>query len=324
MIADGAGEGLLAEGRLLKGATGALEIDRLSDSGLVRTYSGDSLITDSAAAATAMATGVKTKNGALGVDADGRRLQTLLELAKKAGKSAGLITTASLADATPAAFASHVSSRYKTEEIAAQILAAKPDVLLGGGRIHFPAVSTSATVDFFAHKEMFPALYGDNGPARDMPSLRELTDKALAILSKNPRGFFLLVEEEGTDNFLHEGKAASALKALAGFDAAVKTARGFAGSRDDTLLLVTSDHETGGVAVLGTGDGYSSDPALACPAASSGPFLTPAGRGFCLGLSTRHHSGAPVRIAASGPGCAAVRGLIDNTEIFSIIRRALQ
>ncbi|WP_410584937.1 alkaline phosphatase [Amycolatopsis sp. lyj-108] len=120
----------------LKGKRGKLAMDGLAATGLVRTSSDDpdEIVTDSAAAATALATGHKTRNGAVGVDAHGRPLETILERAKRAGKSTGLVTTAQVTGASPAAFAAHVPSRDSQSDIAKQYIEnSRPDVLLGGG-----------------------------------------------------------------------------------------------------------------------------------------------------------------------------------------------
>lgn len=138
LVGDGLNDAHLQAARLVAaGPQGRLAVDRLPHTASVLTHSASSLVTDSAAAATAMATGVKTVNGAVGVDAGGRPLPTVLERAKSAGKAAGLVTTSFVTDATPAAFAAHVRDRGDTASIAAQMLAAGVDVILGGGENDF-------------------------------------------------------------------------------------------------------------------------------------------------------------------------------------------
>ncbi len=133
------------------GKTGELKMNQLPVSGLVHTSSvdPDETVTDSAAAATAFATGVKSYNGAIGVDADGRPVATVLELAKRAGKATGLVTTSQVTDATPAAFAAHVRDRADQSTIAQQYLErTRPDVILGGGEdFWYPAGDEGAYAD---------------------------------------------------------------------------------------------------------------------------------------------------------------------------------
>ena len=151
-VGDGMGYGARDAGRLsLKGLDGALVMDRLPVAGTARTHSVDpeTFVTDSAAAGTSLATGVKTFNGAIGVDAQGNRVRTLLERAERAGLSTGVVTTAQVTDATPAAFGSHVQDRAQQSEIARQMIEkAGVDVILGGGEdFWYPAGNTGAYPD---------------------------------------------------------------------------------------------------------------------------------------------------------------------------------
>ena len=384
VVGDGAGDALLHLARLTgQGPDGRLAVDALPASARVLTHSADSLVTDSAAAATAMATGHKTVNGAVGVDPQGRPLATVLERAQAAGKATGLVTTSFLADATPAAFAAHVPDRDDTTTIAAQILAAGVDVLLGGGEEDFLPVEEKGchplpgrrsdgrnllaearqrgytvicrpaeleglrvrpgmrVLGLFADKELYPLLYGSQGvpvrtgvpaqPALDglapgwvepaVPTLAAMTRRALDVLARDPDGFFLLVEEEGTDGFGHAGLIEGAIAAAQGLDAAVGVALDFARRHPDTLLLVTGDHETGGLSIPGRGDGYSSDPKLPCPPPAR-PLATPQGQGFCAASAVPNHTGAPVPLLALGPGAQRVDGLLDNTDVARIIAAA--
>ncbi|SDX02845.1 alkaline phosphatase [Marininema mesophilum] len=141
MVGDGMGAGHRQAIRLSKvGLKGELEMDNMPISGLVHTSSADpkETVTDSAAAATAMSTGVKTFNGAIGVDVDKKSITSVMEVAKKLGKATGLVTTSQVTDATPAAFGSHVADRKDQSEIARQLIEnAQPDVILGGGEDYF-------------------------------------------------------------------------------------------------------------------------------------------------------------------------------------------
>ncbi|WP_273545190.1 alkaline phosphatase [Arthrobacter sunyaminii] len=157
MVGDGMGPGQREAIRLaLVGLTGELEMDSMPAAGRVHTNSADpgTFVTDSAAAATAMATGVKTYNGAIGVDIDQRPVTTALEVAEELGKSTGLVTTSNVTDATPAAFGSHVLDRDEQSAIARQFLeSSRPEVILGGGEDYW-------------YPEGHPGRYPDN-PAED-------------------------------------------------------------------------------------------------------------------------------------------------------------
>ena len=119
------------------GPGGKLHIERMPITGLVRTHSANALVTDSAASGTALATGVKTNNGIIGMTRDRQRFQTILEAAKDMQMATGLVATSTITHATPAAFASHIKSRNMEDKIAEQLLANKVNVLLGGGRQNF-------------------------------------------------------------------------------------------------------------------------------------------------------------------------------------------
>ncbi|HEY8395139.1 MAG TPA: alkaline phosphatase [Thermaerobacter sp.] len=375
IVGDGTSHSLLQAARLVAaGPSGRLAVDELPHTASVLTHSANSLVTDSAAAATAMATGVKTVNGAVGVDAAGKAVPTVLERAKAAGKAVGLVTTSYITDATPAAFAAHVTNRDDTTAIAAQMLERGVDVILGGGENDFlpadqngcypqPGKRTDGrdlmaearsqgytticradeldelagrpvkkVLGLFADGDLFPALYQEAGAAAgddggksggDVPSLATMTARAIEVLARNPKGFFLLVEEEGTDELAHARDVAGAVRAARGLDAAVEVALRFARDRRDTLVIVVGDHETGGLAIQGTGNGYSSDPQAPCPAGAEGPFQTPGGQAFCLSQVTAAHTGQPVPIAAYGPGAARVTGVLDNTDVARIMLAAM-
>ena len=135
VIGDGMGLAHLTAG--LVAAGGSLAVESFPVVGLSKTFSSDGLVTDSAAAATALACGVKTRNGAIGVDASGRRVPTLVELARRKGMKTGLVVTSSITHATPAAFFAHQVSRKSEEAIAVDLLASGLDLFIGGGRRFF-------------------------------------------------------------------------------------------------------------------------------------------------------------------------------------------
>lgn len=246
--------------------------------GLLSTQPHGVYVTDSAAAASAMSTGHKVTNGAVSITPDGKPQKTLMQAAKAAGKRIGLVTTATVYDATPAAFAVNAKSRRDSQELVDLLFALEPDVLLGGGAEYFlpanaaggkrkdgrdviaafrgkghqvarntaelKAAGGKRVLGLFASGDMDFEL--DRDPAQE-PSTAEMAAAALKALAQDsPRGFVLLVENENTDTAAHANDAPSLMRALWAFDDAVKVALEFQRNNPDTLLIVTGDHETGG------------------------------------------------------------------------------
>lgn len=328
MIGDGMGVSQLTAGRI---ATGGLEIERLNDAAaLVTTFSASSLVTDSAAAGTAMATGYKTINKALSVDADGNPLKTVAETAKEKDKAVGLVSNCSLTHATPASFAVHVTSRKMDEEIARQMTDVDVDVLFGGGRAWFlpqsgggartdgtnllkilkgrmPVAETAEEFDALGASSRAAALlypkHPPHAPDREV-ALEELTAKALEILFQNTNGFFLMVEGSQIDWAGHNTNASWLVEEMVDFDDAVGVVADFAESRSDTLVVVTADHETGGFTVHG----------------GSLEERTVTDARFTAGI----HSAAMVPLFAEGPGADAFGGIMDNTDIGQILMRYVE
>jgi alkaline phosphatase len=245
--------------------------------GLLSTNPHGAYVTDSAAAGTAMATGVKVVNGAVSIAPDGKPLPTVMEAAKAAGKRIGMVTTATVYDATPAAFALHAKSRRDSQALVDQLLALEPDVLMGGGADYFlpegarggkrkdgkdvvaafrakgyQVVTTSAELGGAAGAKLL-GLFSDDDmdfeidrdPAKE-PTTAEMATAALKALAPSPNGFVLLVENENVDTAAHRNDAAAMMRALWAFDDAVKVALEFQRAHPDTLVIATGDHETGG------------------------------------------------------------------------------
>lgn len=246
--------------------------------GALITSSSNAYATDSAAAGSAMSTGFKVNIGALSVTPDGKPVPTAMELAKGKGKRIGLVTTATVYDATPAAFSLHAKSRRDSQGLVDQYLALEPDVLMGGGADYFlpegvpggkrkdgrdiiaafraggyqvvrntaelKAATGAKLLGLFADEDMDFEI--DRDPAKE-PTTAEMAAAALRILSQNsPNGFVLLVENENFDTAGHANDAASLMHALWAFDDAVRVALDFQRRSPDTLLIVAGDHETGG------------------------------------------------------------------------------
>jgi len=246
--------------------------------GLLMTSSAGAYITDSAAAGSAMATGFKVKNGVLSVTPDGKSVRTVMEAAKAKGKRIGLVSTAPIYDATPAAFSIHAASRGDSQALVDKYLTLEPDVLLGGGADFFlPAgisggkrndgkdivsafrgkgwqvVTTAGELEAATGARLL-GLFADAGMNAEIdseaikePTLARMAAGALKALSQgSPNGFVLLVENENTDTAGHANDAAALMHALWAIDDAVKVALEFQRTAPDTLVIVTGDHETGG------------------------------------------------------------------------------
>jgi alkaline phosphatase len=300
---------------------GESSLTAFSVTGLVTTHSSSSLVTDSAAAATAMATGMKTYNGAIAVDPDGEPLPTVLQRAQSLGMATGVVTTTNFWDATPAAFVAHAPSRRDRLEIVEQMLGSRLDLIIGAGADSFgtngwPDLQEAAGRNGFyisrsgAELEAAPAgpnlaVFSRETNEIGFPdaNLSFLTRRSIELLSSSDEGFFLLIEHEGTDSASHSNATGDLLSSLDSLEEAVGVALEFARRDGNTLVLLTSDHETGGFAL------------------TQGESLQNARFTFL----SRRHTGQAVPIFAFGPGSERFSGLIDNTDIgkrlFELLNR---
>ncbi|MGG3467442.1 alkaline phosphatase [Neobacillus pocheonensis] len=268
--------------------------------GTQSTYSLDteSNITDSAAAGTALSTGYKTFNGALGLNIDKQTVPTVLEYAKFRGKSTGLVGTSQVNHATLAAFAAHIESREQYDQIADDYLderiegKQKIDVILGGGTSYFDRKDRNLIEEFVRNdfgyvttlqelvtnnNEMLLGLFApielpkqiDRG--QTVPSLAQMTKAALERLQQNPNGFFLLVEGSQIDWAGHDNDIVGAMSEVKDFEAAFKEAVKFAVNREDTIVIATADHSTGGMSI-DRNDNYRWNPSV-IKSITSTPFV---------------------------------------------------
>lgn len=399
LIGDGMGDSEITAARnYAEGAGGFFKgIDALPLTGQYTHYSLDKksgkpdYVTDSAASATAWSTGVKSYNGALGVDIHEKDHQTILELAKAAGYATGNVSTAELQDATPAALVSHVISRKcygpsVTSEkcalnalekggkgsITEQLLNARPDVTLGGGAKTFAETATAgewqgktlreqaqirgyqlvsdasglaAITDASQDKPLLGLFSEGNMPVRwegpkasyhgnldkpavtctpnpkrtdSVPTLAAMTDKAIELLSKNQKGFFLQVEGASIDKQDHAANPCGQIGETVDLDEAVQKALAFAKKDGNTLVIVTADHAHASQIIA---------PDSKAPGLSQ--MLTTkdgAMMAMTYGNSeeeSMEHTGAQLRIAAYGPHAANVVGLTDQTDLFFTMKDAL-
>lgn len=336
MIGDGMGLGHVEAARLYHGGPLVFETAPHQGEMMTDSFTSQSLggPTDSAAAATAMSTGRKVHNTVVSVALPGdlSNLETLGERMKAADKSVGLVTTSYLTDATPAAMAAHALIRFQTGLIADDYLnETKVDVLLGGGgngltaaagvAAGYTVVTDRAGLDALGASPPGPVL-GLFGPSLDnggmpfewdyaqgsddgydtAPFLREMASSALSFLEGDSHGFFLMIEQENIDVAGHQeetnvDRIGRDVFATLEFDRAVQVVLDWMAGRDDTLLIVTADHETGGLDVL----------------ADNGAGVLPD-----VSWSTSGHTRTNVPIYAWGPNGALVEGVIDNTAIARI------
>lgn len=320
MIGDGMGLSQVSAG--LTANRGRLNLEVLKTIGFAKTQSADRYVTDSAASGTAIASGVKTRNGMIGMDPDGGPVPTILELAEARGLATGLIATSSVTHATPASFAAHQTSRNMEEAIALDLVRSGVDVMIGGGLKFFAErkdnlslLDSLAQRDYSVHQSLTSMQKRSSGPAAvlladnalpPMPERGDLLPKAahaaLDILDDSPDGFFLMIEGSQIDWGGHDNDPARIVRETLDFDRAVGVVLEFAVRDGNTLIIVTADHETGGAAVEG---GSIQDGIIEMDFTSGG------------------HTGVMVPVFAAGPGAERFRGMYENTEIFQKMKEAL-
>ncbi|MHC4520235.1 MAG: alkaline phosphatase [Planctomycetota bacterium] len=336
-IGDGMGLNQVFLARLrATGADGKLHMERLPVNGLVRTHSANRLVTDSAAAGTAISSGIKTKNGMIGMAPGGKRYRTILEAAKVKGMATGLVATSAITHATPASFAAHVKNRKMETRIAEHLIANRVNVLLGGGRAFFlprsdPNSDRKDDRDLIAEARDAGYVYVES--AAELRSVRApyllglfqvealttippepplalLTRKAIGALrnaelspSGQRNGFFLMVEGSQIDWAGHSNDADNCVRQTLLFDQAVKAAVDFALRDGRTLVIVTADHETGGLTI---------------------PSKSADETDVEVAWSTGGHTASPVPIYAMGPHAERFAGVYDNTEIAKRLATLLE
>lgn len=299
MIGDGMGSEHLWAAWLCN--RGQLNICSLPCTAFSQTYSANRIITDSAAGGTALACGVKTDNGMLGQRPDGTPMQSLAEWCRGRGMATGLVVTKAITDATPAAFYAHTSSRKNTPVIAEALSKAGFDVVLGGGSAAFSTEQMERMRDGGADVELFAP--GDCPPASVRGDLLPRNvERALARLEKAGKGFFLMVEGSSIDLAAHENNLDETVREVLDFDRTVGIVLRWMAKHPDTLLVVTADHQTGGLSII---DGSKKSGRV------TGCF------------TTLNHTGVAVPIYATGAGAAVFRGVMENTRVPLLIRSVM-
>lgn len=300
-----------------------LNMESFKYTGLQKTYSASDYITDSGASGTAIATGKKTKNGHIGCDSLGNPFKSILKYAEDANLATGLVSTSSILHATPAAFIANNTDRNKYEEIALDFLETDVDIFIGGGKEDFENRKDGLNlIDSLKSKQYqvighykdinlvdydkFAVLTAD----RHNPEYRkgrndmlpEATEKAIEVLSQNNEGFFMMVEGSQIDWGGHDNDIDYIITELLDFDRAVGKALEFAKKDGETLVIVTSDHETGGLTLTG---GSIKNKTIEA------------------NFSTDHHTADMIPVFAFGPGAENFIGIYENTDIFHKMMQSL-
>jgi alkaline phosphatase len=321
MIGDGMG--LAHVYSAMTANRGHLFLENFKNIGFSKTWSSSDYITDSAAGGTALSAGVKTYNGAIGIDADKNPVPTIRDLAERDGLKTGLVSTSALTHATPASFIAHTASRGNYEDIAADFLKTNIDVFIGGGIRNFEVRKDGRNLSNELKTKGYQVLYNiadiqkvksgklagftaqeHNAP---MPERGEMlvpaTETAISLLSQSKKGFFLMVEGSEIDFLAHENSTPGVVLETLDFDKAIGAALKFAASNGETLIIVTADHETGGMTING------------------GDYKT----GMVTAKYTSgKHTGIAVPIYAFGPGAEQFTGFMENTDIAKKMMKLLK
>ena len=348
LISDGMSLTQVSTYRLLKGGPNErIAVDKFPVSGIVLTHSENAIVTDSASSATAFSTGRKTNNGALGLDEDNKILENFTEIIDRYGYVSSLISTSEVTHATPAAYASHVDLRWKTDEISLQMMESKVMTILGGGRHFFlpedlggkrsdglnlleqmessrMVMTEKKELDSFDHSDLgkVVGLFADEA-LRDKekpenhvfePSSSEMLNFAINRSEKfnenGCKGFFIMLEGSQVDWAGHANDLNYLKREMQDFDEAVELALDYATQNQDTLVIATADHETGGLLI------ESSSPT---------DYTAPEVKfSFNTGIGYGSHTGVPVPVYAYGPGSENFTGTLDNTDIFYAMLEAVK
>ena len=312
LIGDGMGLAHIYAAMTANG--GSLFLQNFIHCGFSKTYSSSDYVTDSGAGGTALACGVKTYNGAIGVDANKVPARNIREMAEAKGLKTGLVSTSAINHATPASFMAHQASRSNYDEIAAEFLNSNIDVFIGGGVKFFEKRKDGRNLSQELRGKGYQVLYKmeditkvksgrlagltaeeHNDP---MPGRGEMlvpaTETAINLLSQGKKGFFLMVEGSQIDFLAHNNHAPGVILETLDFDRTIGAALAFAAKDKQTLVIVTADHETGGM-TLNEGNNKTGD--------------------ILAKFSSPEHTGICVPVFAYGPGADQFGGFMENTDV---------
>lgn len=297
--------------------------DQAENVALQKTYSADNRVTDSAASGTALASGVKTNNTYVGCTPDGVAVESLLDVAKAQGKATGVVVTTYLQHATPAAFYAHTESRHNYGVISEQLLGSTLDVAIGGGMGHFKerykdeakAVISDGGFALVEDMEGLKNQSGDNPTLALLADwevgsntgsyLADATSEALRLLEKRgeDNGFVLMVEGSLIDGMGHANNAEAQQLEMQGFMGAIEVAVEYAKAHEGTLVVVTADHETGGLSIV-----------------SSDANFNLSEQGVEYRWTTNGHSGVMIPIYLYGTANECINGIVENTDVANTLK----
>lgn len=290
---------------------------------LQKTYSADNRVTDSAASGTALATGYKTNNTYIGCTPDGVAVESLLDVAKREGKATGVVVTTYLQHATPAAFYAHTESRHNYGIISEQLVQSSLDIAIGGGMGHFKeryqdeAKTVIADGGFVLIEDM-SELKKQSGDSRTLALLADwevgsntgsyladATSEALRLLEKRgeDNGFVLMVEGSLIDGMGHANNAEAQQLEMQGFMGAIEVAVEYAKRHEGTLVVVTADHETGGLSIVSADANFNLSE-----------------QGVEYRWTTNGHSGVMIPIYLYGVANECINGIVENTDIANTLK----
>lgn len=301
---------------------GKLYLENCEATGLSKTYCANKLITDSGAGGTAMAIGQKTNYHSVGVDVNGNPQPSLIKLAKQKGLSAGVAVTCRLWDATPADFCCHNVDRDNEDEIIADYVNCEADYVVGGGAKKFENRKDGRNIFKELEQKGYQVARSweecknlKSGkifavtdsvdtplPAERGDRLAQSSLKGIELLSQNPNGFFMMIEGSQLDDYGHFNDLDLLMQETHDFDRTVGKILEWAAKDGETLVVVTADHETGGLTLI---DGDKDKGEIKCK------------------FSTTGHSGVMVPVYAFGPGSELFTGIYENTDIFHKIKSLL-
>lgn len=301
---------------------GKLYLENCEVTGLSKTYCANKLVTDSGAGGTAMAIGQKTNYHSVGVDVNGNPQPSLIKLAKQKGMSAGVAVTCRLWDATPADFCCHNTDRDNEDEIIADYVNCEADYVVGGGAKKFENRKDGRNIFKELEQKGYQVARSweecknlKSGkifavtdsvdtplPAERGDRLAQSSLKGIELLSQNPNGFFMMIEGSQLDDYGHFNDLDLLMQETHDFDRTVGKILEWAAKDGETLVVVTADHETGGLTLI---DGDKDKGEIKCK------------------FSTTGHSGVMVPVYAFGPGAELFTGIYENTDIFHKIKSLL-
>lgn len=299
-----------------------LALEQFKTIGFSQTYSANNFVTDSGAGGTAIACGVKTNNGMIGILPDSTAVPSILKIAERNGLATGMVVTCDITHATPASFIAHQPSRKMTQEIALDFLSTDIDVFIGGGRDQFENRTDKRNLSDELRTNGYRVVYTldevkktssgklaamlNNGHIPAYPErgnmLPESVKAATAILDNNKKGFFLMIEGSQIDWAAHDNKPDRIIDEMLDFDRSIAVVLDYAKKHKNTLVIVTSDHETGGLTLLNGN-------------IAKGEFKA--------AFSTTNHTGVLVPVFAYGPGAENFAGFMQNTDFKGKIEKLL-